>query len=170
MSYANLSAPTYAPLGDRPTQSRRAGLGLVRSCGSTRMTSQVPEVGPVEFLCDVSGLAPLSMSERIDPARDCTVIELRGELCTVSIARSAGLIEQSVAGLSGCVHVDVSGVEFIDARGVRLLRRLSQMGVAGQREVNILRPSPVVRRVVEACALNSILAGPAVDHTVSAKV
>ena len=59
------------------------------------------------------------------------------------------------------VHFDLDGVTFIDGRGVTMLLALRDRAIHNSQVVDLLRPSPCVRRILTICNLGSLLApGP----------
>jgi len=67
------------------------------------------------------------------------------------------------APVEAVVEVDCSGVAFMDSAGVRALSMAAQRQEAAGGEVRVVRPTAVVRRILEVTSLDSLISedGPA---------
>jgi anti-anti-sigma factor len=105
-------------------------------------TEQVRRVAPL-----------LEIEERVDPT-GVRHVALRGELDLAS-APAAELRLRRLKRDSGCVRLDLTGLEFVDAVGVRVLLLVchaSEDGAAGTPVETEGELAPPVRRVLELVA------------------
>jgi anti-anti-sigma factor len=94
-------------------------------------------------------------------ASDATECRIRivGEIdmATIGALRTA-LTEIADAATSGCrLLVDVAGVTFLSAAGVRVLRQAGERVRSAGGVFAIDQPSPVVERVLQACGCDDVV-------------
>ncbi|MGI8803321.1 MAG: STAS domain-containing protein [Solirubrobacteraceae bacterium] len=86
---------------------------------------------------------------RIDIAGGVHRVAVVGELDVATGPILAARLREAAAGASPAVVVDLSGVSFIDARGLRVLVGAHERLGAGDRpRLRFVNPSPAVRRCV----------------------
>lgn len=81
------------------------------------------------------------------------VIRLAGELDMVSVERVRPVVDRVLAGGNDRLVFDVSGLEFMDSSGIALLVSVTQ----NARQVELRRPTPIVRRLIELTGLTELL-------------
>ncbi len=90
--------------------------------------------------------ATVTITWAID-AHDTTIVDLTGEMCTLTEQRIRGLLADVAETSPGNVAIDASAVTFIDSRGLSLLlatqNRLAERGL----RCRFVNPSRIVRRV-----------------------
>jgi anti-sigma B factor antagonist len=91
--------------------------------------------------------------ERTVPGR----IKVRGEIDLASSRDLRRCLEAELAGPSGGVEVDLSGVDFIDSNGLHTLIRAHQYASARGSRLVVVAPSAAVRRVLELTGCHNIL-------------
>jgi anti-anti-sigma factor len=65
--------------------------------------------------------------------------------------------ELEAAPADGVVAVDCSGVTFMDSAGVRALSIAAQRQEAGGGSLHVVRPTAVVRRILDVTALTALI-------------
>jgi anti-sigma B factor antagonist len=84
-----------------------------------------------------------------------TVVELRGE---IDIATADEVFTGLVRAASeGCVVVDLSEVEFIDASGVNALVGAMRVALRAHRHLALAAPPPQLTRILDVLALHAVL-------------
>ena len=90
-------------------------------------------------------------------------LSMAGEICTHNVARSTQRLLRWLRQLDRedvtHVCVDLSGVNFIDSRGVLLLAKMIQQGNIGTRTLRFGEVSPEVQRLLQICGLAWLLNG-----------
>jgi anti-anti-sigma factor len=90
-------------------------------------------------------------------AHDTTIVDLTGDLCTVTVQRIRALLADVAERSPGNVAIDASAVTFIDSRGLSLLlvtqNRLAERGL----RCRVVSPSRTVRRLFELVHLDDRL-------------
>ena len=81
------------------------------------------------------------------------VIRLSGELDMVSVERIRPVVEEVLAAGNDRLVFDVSGLEFMDSSGIALLVSATRKA----RQVELRRPTPIVRRLIELTGLTESL-------------
>jgi anti-anti-sigma factor len=88
---------------------------------------------------------------------EVTSLDLAGVLCTLTVLRVRDLIAEVAEASPAPVAIDMSGVTFIDGRGLSLLlttqERLAVRGLGCE----LVNPSPVVRRLFDVVGLENLL-------------
>jgi anti-anti-sigma factor len=80
------------------------------------------------------------------------VIEPFGELCLASAGRFEEVIDRAVESPSATILVDLSGLDFMDSSGIRVLMRALDPRSADR--FRFLRPAPEVGRTLAVCGLD----------------
>jgi len=80
------------------------------------------------------------------------VLRLIGELDLAS----ADQLESVLAGLDGDVEFDCSGLDFIDASGLRVFQKAREMCAARGCQLVLVDPSPAVDRLLKIVKLDSL--------------
>jgi anti-sigma B factor antagonist len=83
---------------------------------------------------------------------DQTVVKLTGEIDISNVGELGAAVDALVLGAQSVVF-DLGGLEFIDSSGIALLLRTAARVPA----VSIRQPSRIVRRVLAATGLDSVL-------------
>jgi anti-sigma B factor antagonist len=96
-------------------------------------------------------------SRELDESGRLKLVELRGEMDALLAASVEKGIESVIEGGCRGLVLDMSGVEYIDSSGIRVLlatyKRLVKLGG----KMNILNPSARVVTILELAALTDIL-------------
>lgn len=124
-------------------------------------------------LCDASAAGPRSnrtvwVSTRDEPPAEATItwaieddeattLDLAGVLCTLTVQRVRDLIAEVAEVSPAPVAIDMSGVTFIDGRGLSLMLTTQERLAARGLGCEIVNPSPVVRRLFDVVGLESLL-------------
>ena len=89
-------------------------------------------------------------------AHDTTIVDLSGEMCTLTERRIRGLITGVAETSKGDVAIDASEVTFIDSRCLSLLlgtcNRLAERGL----RCRVVNPSRIVRRLFELVRVDDL--------------
>lgn len=93
-----------------------------------------------------------ALSIRVEPADGRPVVVLRGELDIVTAEQLGRTLDEVLSGDPPAVRVDMRDLAFMDSAGVACLLR-----AARRTAVSLVSPSVVVRRVIEATGLASVL-------------
>jgi anti-anti-sigma factor len=87
-------------------------------------------------------------------------LALCGELCKYSAQLVAGTLNRLlVTSVAERAILDLSGVEFVDGRGVSLLLNARRTARRTGVTLRVVRPSRCVARVLEMCGIDPSLAG-----------
>jgi anti-anti-sigma factor len=88
---------------------------------------------------------------------EVTTLDLAGVLCTLTVQRVRDLIAEVAEVSPAPVAIDMSGVTFIDGRGLSLMLTTQERLAARGLGCEIVNPSPVVRRLFDVVGLQSLL-------------
>jgi anti-anti-sigma factor len=88
------------------------------------------------------------------------VVRVNGELDLATVPRLLSTLER----LDGDVHVDCSGLEFIDAAGLGALVRAHRTCAARGSRLAVVDPSPAVVRLLRLVGLDTVLLLPRGDE------
>ncbi len=88
---------------------------------------------------------------------EVTSLDLAGVLCTLTVLRVRDLIAEVAEASPSPVAIDMSGVTFIDGRGLSLLLTTQERLAARELGCEIVNPSPVVRRLFDVVGLENLL-------------
>ncbi len=89
--------------------------------------------------------------------QEVTSLDLAGVLCTLTVQRVRDLIAEVAEASPAPVAIDMSGVTFIDGRGLSLLLTTQERLAARGLGCEIVNPSPVVRRLFDVVGLENLL-------------
>jgi anti-sigma B factor antagonist len=91
---------------------------------------------------------------RVDVADEdgTPVFRVSGELDMPTAARVRTAVDTALAGARGRVVFDMSGLDFMDSSGLALL-----LSVAQRVPVEVRKPSPIVRRLIQLTGLENTL-------------
>lgn len=108
-------------------------------------------------ICD-TGVEPTLVVERRS-AVGAAVAELAiiGTLGIDTVGSTAAMLDWLGSQPASTVRLDLSGVDFLDARGVTLLLGIHALLQGSGRSLHLLRPSGVARRVLELCGASGLL-------------
>jgi anti-sigma B factor antagonist len=104
----------------------------------------------------MADLDPSPQAQALVDVRDengTPVIWLSGELDITNVGQVRTAIDAAFGSHPDRVVLDVSGVTFTDSSGVALLALTTHRA----REVQIRRPTPIVRRLIELTGLDQVL-------------
>ncbi|AWW36274.1 MULTISPECIES: anti-sigma factor antagonist [Streptomyces] len=101
--------------------------------------------------------APLTRHLRIHRERGHTVLEFRGEIDLVSAAEILPHLDEATAGPAPRVVIDLGGVEFFDASGLRLLYRARTRVLAHEGRLHLVCTHPPTLRVLRVTGLSRLL-------------
>jgi anti-anti-sigma factor len=116
-------------------------------------TGDSAQAGPARGYWPVSPGAPL-VNQAVITASAGTVV-ISGELDVSNRAELAGQLEQIAAAAPGRLIFDLTAVTFIDCASLRLIVTSNRL-LAGQQDRVVVRPSPVVRRVLDVTGFLAI--------------
>ncbi|MGH3480128.1 MAG: STAS domain-containing protein [Nocardioidaceae bacterium] len=85
--------------------------------------------------------------------RQPTVVRLIGELDLVGVPQ----VRSVLAGLDGDVELDCSGLDFIDAAGLRVIQEAHECCAVRGSKLVLVDPSPVVEHVLGIVELDTVL-------------
>ena len=91
-----------------------------------------------------------------DGRADMSVVVV-GEIDLVTAAQLESALGEAVEGSRRGVNLDLSRVEFIDARGIGVIVEARRRAAASGHELVITAASKAVRRVVSLCDLDGLL-------------
>jgi anti-anti-sigma factor len=106
-------------------------------------------------MAELSDTAPAELTVDIEPGNvgDGPVVRLNGELDLSTVAILDAALGPLLRDPPARVSFDVGGLQFMDSSGLAVLVRCS----ARVPSVILLRPSTIVRRVIEAAGLADVL-------------
>ncbi len=85
---------------------------------------------------------------RCDTGEGRTIVRASGELDAHTARELLARTTEQLAGSSGGVDLDLSGVSFLDSGGLRALALLDALGGGGRGGLRLVAPSPAVCRVL----------------------
>lgn len=85
------------------------------------------------------------------------VLSVTGDIEMEAVAEFARGLRDAVMTASRCVEVDLSGVGYLGAEGVRELASAAQASTEGGVDFRIVRWSDAARRVIEAIGMGRLL-------------
>jgi len=88
---------------------------------------------------------------------DTTIVDLTGDMCTVTAKRVGALFAEVAAASAGDVAIDASAVTFIDSAGLSLLLATQDRLAERGRRCRIVSPSRPARRLFELVGLDDRL-------------
>ncbi len=96
------------------------------------------------------------MSDRLEIDRQGAVLRLAGEVDAHSAPMPAAQLDPLPAGGADVV-LEISGIEFMDSSGLRVMIEAHDRAVAEGRRLVLRAPSPAVRRLLEVSGLSGHL-------------
>ena len=90
-------------------------------------------------------------------AHDTTIVDLTGDICTVTVQRIRTLLADVAETSPGNVAIDASAVTFIDGRGLALLLATQNRLAERQLRCRVVNPSRTVRKLFELVHLDDRL-------------
>lgn len=106
-------------------------------------------------------LHPVPLVEvRLEVAGPTTAVHLSGELDVSSAGCLASVLSEVIDQAVGPpqVVVDLAGLGFLDARGLSVLASASRLAVGRGGRLALVRPPPIVRRILGITGLDDLLA------------
>lgn len=100
------------------------------------------------------GLPPFGLAHRIYPG-GYAVITLRGELDAATADQAYDYARQIIDRSSGSVILDLAGLSFCDARGLRTLVRLAADMRAAGRQISLSSPQPPILKVMRITGVDA---------------
>ena len=88
---------------------------------------------------------------------EVTTLDLAGVLCTLTVQRVRDLIAEVAEASPAPVAIDMSGVTFIDGRGLSLILKTQERLAVRGLGCEIVNPSLVVRRLFDVVGLQNLL-------------
>jgi anti-sigma B factor antagonist len=113
---------------------------------------------PLLQVCDDEGLvlAQAWCAERPDEGAGGWLVQLCGELDAFTVGQLRGPLTTLTDG-GEVLRVDLSEVTFMDSSGAGLLVALHRTNDAHGRHIEVVDPSPAVRRVIELSGIDTIV-------------
>lgn len=100
------------------------------------------------------GLPPFGLAHRMYPG-GYAVITLRGELDAATADQAYDYARQIIDRSSGSVTLDLAGLSFCDARGLRTLVRLAADMRAAGRQISLSSPQPPILKVMRITGVDA---------------
>lgn len=101
-----------------------------------------------------------SLSVTIEMRDDVTVVGLDGPVCVFTAPHLDAELDRVQAAGRNRLLVDTSRIRTMSTDGLDVLVRHAQRCAADGGDLLLRDPSPVTRRVVDVCGLNSLLGTP----------
>jgi anti-sigma B factor antagonist len=106
---------------------------------------------------------PTNFSTELAQTGDATVIYVRGEIDLATCERLRDVIEPHL-GPRQSVVLDLSGVEFVDSSGLRVLEQARGTLTADGGSLILRNPSEAARRLLTVTETEDLLQADAVEH------
>jgi len=108
--------------------------------------------------------APLTRHLRVRQDRGHTVLEFRGEIDIAAAAEIVPHLDMATAEPDARVVIDLTGVEFFDLSGLRLLYRARHRTMDGSGSLRLVCTHPLTLRMLRITGLSRLLRPwPSVD-------
>ncbi|GAA0910167.1 anti-sigma factor antagonist [Streptomyces thermoalcalitolerans] len=101
--------------------------------------------------------APLTRHLRIRREREHTVLEFHGEIDIAAAAEIAPYLDRATARPGARVVIDLSGVDFFDCSGLRLLYRVRSQVLSQNGELRLVCTHPLTLRILKVTGLARLL-------------
>ncbi|MEV6977570.1 STAS domain-containing protein [Kitasatospora sp. NPDC093806] len=88
-------------------------------------------------------------SVQTEPWAEGTVLALRGELDLDAVTDLYAALDAALATPGSVIVIDCAGLEFCDSSGLNLLVRARADAAAGGSRIELARPGPLLRRLLE---------------------
>ncbi|WP_328500150.1 anti-sigma factor antagonist [Streptomyces sp. NBC_00457] len=112
--------------------------------------------------------APVTRYLRIRQDRGFTVLEFRGEIDIAASVEIIPLLDRATTGSGPRVVLDLSGVEFFDCSGLRLLYRARSRVLDRDGQLHLVCTHPLTLRVLRVTGLARLLPpAPTLDAALS---
>lgn len=129
----------------RGTGTGRAGPGLARDTG----VKQALVPGPEHL-----DIVPLGLTHRIYPDGHAVVV-VRGELDAATADQTSGYVRQIIDRAPGGVVVDLAGLSFCDARGLRALVQIAAHARTTGRKVTLTAVRPPIMKIMRITGIDA---------------
>jgi anti-anti-sigma factor len=106
--------------------------------------------GPAE----TEGPAVLGLTHRIYPDGHATAV-IRGELDAATTDAALEYVTQVIARSSGPIEVDLTGLSFCDARGLRALAGISARARAAGRQLRLTGTRPGIAKIMRITGMDA---------------
>jgi anti-sigma B factor antagonist len=100
-------------------------------------------------------IVPLGLSHRIYPDGRA-VAEIRGELDAATAEQAYDYVRQIIDRASGDVRVDLAGLSFCDARGLRALVRIATHARAAGRALTLESTRPPILKIMRITGVDAM--------------
>ncbi|CAM5591133.1 anti-sigma factor antagonist [Streptomyces aurantiogriseus] len=94
---------------------------------------------------------------RVRQDRGYTVLEFRGEIDIVAATEIAPRLDEATAGRAPRVVIDLSGIDFFDCSGLRLLYRARGRVLEHGGHLHLVCAHPLTLRILRATGLSRLL-------------
>ncbi|MEU6683362.1 anti-sigma factor antagonist [Streptomyces sp. NPDC046832] len=101
--------------------------------------------------------APLTPHLRVRRERDHTVLEFRGEIDLAAASEIAPHLDRETARPAARLVIDLSGIDFFDCSGLRLLYRARSRVLDRRGQVLLVCAHPLTLRVLRITGLSRLL-------------
>ncbi|CAL9349289.1 anti-sigma factor antagonist [Streptomyces sp. Tu 3180] len=101
--------------------------------------------------------APLTRHLRVRQDRGHTVLEFRGEIDIAAAEEIAPHLDAATAAPDARIVIDLTGIEFFDCSGLRLLFRARHRVLAGQGRLCLVCTHPLTLRMLRITGLTRLL-------------
>lgn len=99
-------------------------------------------------------LPPFGLAHRIYPGGRA-VIAIRGELDAATAEHAYDYARQIIDRTSESVTLDLAGLSFCDARGLRTLVRLAAYTRAARRQISLSSPQPPILKIMRITGVDA---------------
>jgi anti-anti-sigma factor len=120
----------------------------------------VPDPGGAAVLLVSRAMAAEHVDVRVEARGDATVVRVVGVLDALALPDVSRELTDAQRG-AGPVFIDLSGVTFMDSRGLGSLLAANERSREGAPPVSIYRPSEAVQRLLDVSGVRGVL--PEVD-------
>ncbi|MFD5743078.1 anti-sigma factor antagonist [Streptomyces massasporeus] len=101
--------------------------------------------------------APLTRHLRVRQERGHTVLEFRGEIDLAAASEIAPHLDRETARPAARIVIDLSGIDFFDCSGLRLLYRARSRVIDRRGQVLLVCAHPLTLRVLRITGLSRLL-------------
>jgi anti-sigma B factor antagonist len=131
--------------------------------GTTVIRAEEPGTGPrgpgfaSEAAMDAAEclkIMPLGLSHRIYPDGRA-VVTVHGELDTATADQAYDYVRQVIDGRGRYISLDLAGLSFCDARGLRTLMRIAAHARAAGREFRLVAPRPSLLKIMRITGVDA---------------
>ena len=131
--------------------------------GTTVIRAEGPGTGPrgPGFASDAAmnaaeylEIMPLGLSHRIYPDGRA-VVTVHGELDAATADQAYDYVRQIIDGRGRYISLDLAGLSFCDARGLRALMRIAAHARAAGRELRLVAPRPSLLKIMRITGVDA---------------